>query len=608
MELSQNSNGYSRFNYTEVPSPIISPKAALTSPATGSAQRDPALQFTIPLGNTTFFREPTVLIKPNTPVGSNLAVAAWPSEVSNFVSGGGLTAATAAGSSLPATAPFAGGQTYSASSVTGTGPYVGVFIGRAPLQVWSSSSASYIPIQSLQGNFSTGSGASLTVRLQYQDPWGTYVTYNEVDPPILDGVPVNYLCTPENVFNVVEPFDPRTARFGMMQNDLGNPDATISATGVSQTDRARSSDAGRGVRQNDFGRGTPGAPGAINWSNPDPILLGNQSQVGQPAPGWFGANDGWNGTTGVPALVAQNDPAVTGVGTTNMFYADPDGVVRRATGAYMPSGTTDTGNPLKTGNDQSRPIILNRPFRSVAELGHVFRDTPWKNLDFFTPESADAGLLDVFCINDTDNSNQLMAGKVNLNTRQQPVLKAILASAFKDELNNLANPYYANSLAPVTAADADSIAKTVATWTQAHPLKNPAELIGSWSGTKTMISNISTYPDQTTKGYGIDGKLSYSGFTKQLTNAAFSTSQDPSWNIQRMHESATRALAAVGQTRVWNLMIDVVAQAGRYPPSATTAADLPKFVVDGEQRYWVHVAIDRFTGQVLDKQVEVVKE
>jgi hypothetical protein len=28
----------------------------------------------------------------------------------------------------------------------------------------------------------------------------------------------------------------------------------------------------------------------------------------------------------------------------------------------------------------------------------------------------------------------------------------------------------------------------------------------------------------------------------------------------------------------------------------------------GEQRYWVHVAIDRFTGQVIDKQIEVINE
>ena len=32
------------------------------------------------------------------------------------------------------------------------------------------------------------------------------------------------------------------------------------------------------------------------------------------------------------------------------------------------------------------------------------------------------------------------------------------------------------------------------------------------------------------------------------------------------------------------------------------------FLVDGEQHYWVHVAIDRFTGQVVDKQIEVVNE
>jgi hypothetical protein len=32
------------------------------------------------------------------------------------------------------------------------------------------------------------------------------------------------------------------------------------------------------------------------------------------------------------------------------------------------------------------------------------------------------------------------------------------------------------------------------------------------------------------------------------------------------------------------------------------------FIVEGEQHYWVRVAIDRFTGQVVDKQIEVVNE
>jgi hypothetical protein len=31
-------------------------------------------------------------------------------------------------------------------------------------------------------------------------------------------------------------------------------------------------------------------------------------------------------------------------------------------------------------------------------------------------------------------------------------------------------------------------------------------------------------------------------------------------------------------------------------------------VVEGQQRYWIHVTIDRFTGQVLDKQIEVANE
>ncbi len=32
------------------------------------------------------------------------------------------------------------------------------------------------------------------------------------------------------------------------------------------------------------------------------------------------------------------------------------------------------------------------------------------------------------------------------------------------------------------------------------------------------------------------------------------------------------------------------------------------FIVEGEHRYWVYVAIDRLTGQVLNKQIEVVNE
>jgi hypothetical protein len=51
-------------------------------------------------------------------------------------------------------------------------------------------------------------------------------------------------------------------------------------------------------------------------------------------------------------------------------------------------------------------------------------------------------------------------------------------------------------------------------------------------------------------------------------------------------------------------------KADRFPDQHLFAKSkrLSDFIVEGEQRYWVHVAIDRFTGQVLDRQIEVVNE
>jgi hypothetical protein len=75
--------------------------------------------------------------------------------------------------------------------------------------------------------------------------------------------------------------------------------------------------------------------------------------------------------------------------------------------------------------------------------------------------------------------------------------------------------------------------------------------------------------------------------------------------VKARREVVPWAISSVSQTRVWNLLIDVVAQSGRYPPGETVPK---KFIVEGEQHYWVHVAIDRYTGQVIDRQIEVVKE
>jgi len=83
----------------------------------------------------------------------------------------------------------------------------------------------------------------------------------------------------------------------------------------------------------------------------------------------------------------------------------------------------------------------------------------------------------------------------------------------------------------------------------------------------------------------------------------------PSWDgwcrpKRSVNRSRVRS-GEVDQTRTWNLKLDVIAQSGKYAPGET---ELRKFVLGGKQRYWVHVAIDRFTGQVVDKQIEVVNE
>ena len=66
-----------------------------------------------------------------------------------------------------------------------------------------------------------------------------------------------------------------------------------------------------------------------------------------------------------------------------------------------------------------------------------------------------------------------------------------------------------------------------------------------------------------------------------------------------------RALVDVGTTRTWNLLIDLVAQSGQFPPNST---GFPGFVVEGEKHYWLHVAIDRYSGKIIDSQLEVISE
>ena len=211
--------------------------------------------------------------------------------------------------------------------------------------------------------------------------------------------------------------------------------------------------------------------------------------------------------------------------------------------------------------------MLNRPFRNVGEFGYAFRaasgPTPTpspnpKTLDFYTATSPDAPILDLF----TYNSAPIRSGIVNLNTQNVAVLTAILTGAFQTEQNIGPAP----SPSPVASPAAKTAATNIVNATTTQPALSRAEI--------TRLSSV-------------------------VTNTPFTASEET-------RETIARALAEVTQTRTWGLLIDLITQTGRYPPGTTNLTQ--PFVVEGEKRYWLHIAIDRFTGQVIDQQLEAVSE
>jgi hypothetical protein len=389
------------------------------------------------------------------------------------------------------------------------------------------------------GAFSDSAHQPLTFLLQYKDSGGNWITYTSINNTIVQMGGNGGISRIGTAQGQIYKADPRSLRFGYCTFES-------------------------------------------DYSLPTTVGIGNTLHSDYSKPGWPGSNHNWGYTSisydtslqgtsvsSYPGFVGDYYGYFTENNTTDRgyttggdkigpnYYADPDGVIRPGDAAYA-SGSDGQPLQIPAATNPSRPIILNRPFRSVAEMGYAFRDDPWRTLDFFTSSSADSALLDVFCLNE-QTGPALTAGVFNLNTRQQPVLKAVLSSVLKDQ---------ANPGSMLSASDADNIASLIASTTAASPMQNRSELA-------TKISPVLTFGSS--------------------TDAA----------IKGRRESVARALADAGDTRTWNLLIDVIAQNGRFPVSSTTA---DQFRVEGENRYWLHVAIDRFTGQEIDRYLEVVNE
>jgi hypothetical protein len=369
--------------------------------------------------------------------------------------------------------------------------------------------------------------------------------------------------------------DPRTMRFGLMDSSYDSyPGGSTSLPMVSNV--------GQGILLSDYQltqtaqTGTPGA--GFGFYPLADLPTTNNSAFAPVILTDFAYNLD-------PSLFPSAQPNANGVHS----YADPDGVYRK--GDNNPAAN-EIGNPElhltdspyyinqsspSTPND-ALPVMLNRPFASVAELGYAYRDIAWRSLDFSSQNSADGGLLDLFCLN--QNNNPLRAGVLDLNSASIPVLTAVMTGTATDPAFGAANnPAKITTTPPLTSAQATTLATGI--YNAIHPSTGTGLVLGNPADIPKLVAELGTnncYPAPTAAA---------------------------NYGPKFRRETVSRAFADVTNTRTWNLMIDVVAQAGRYTAASKTLND---FVVEGERRYWLHVAIDRFTGKVVDSQIEPVSE
>jgi Tfp pilus assembly protein PilX len=236
---------------------------------------------------------------------------------------------------------------------------------------------------------------------------------------------------------------------------------------------------------------------------------------------------------------------------------------------------TGTTKPLPS----STPIVLNHVFSTVGDFGYGLRpeyvSNRFQRLDFHTA-NPNANLLDFFTYNPVDHDYPRL-GVVNLNTKNVPVIAAILKSALKADIDVSPTPTPFPTVAPSEATLA------------AQDIVNATSATGGAALTRADIGRLTA------------------AAASRIANPGYAGEQQ-----EKVPEAIARALCEVTQTRTWNLMIDVIAQTGRYAPGTPDLSDPTKFIVAGEKRYWLHISLGRDLNggavDVLGQQLEEVAE
>ena len=431
--------------------------------------------------------------------------------------------------------------------------------------------------------------AGIYFRLQCQDTNGVWHSYDEIGHDGLNGTAIsasqsagaqiNFSGTAASAvpsFSSVTSGD-STNYFGALS--FGPADPRVNAIFVSPPDTRFG--ATSGLWNASLGGSLHNPTGQSIRPNADQLTVqAYTTNAPQPLGGW-GSPTNNTAKPYYPGYLSENS-----TNNANTTYKDDGGgwivqgastiiagdmVTRPADGSYG-------AYPMATANLNDRPIILNRPFLSVGELGYAFRSLEWRTVDFSSVVSADSGLLDLFSINDTEDDNQqsMISGVVDLNTHNPAVLQALISGGLINGLDTTG--------AGITSSDAKTMADAIVAETskqgdgpQAGPLLNRAQL----------ATRVAPLPD----------------IAAALKNDGLVTKD--------RREAVVRALAEPADTRTWNLLVDLVVQAGNYSPAlvaAGTPAGLAQFNIQGERHIWLHLAIDRYSGKVIDEQVEVVHD
>jgi len=480
-----------------------------------------------------------------------------------------------------ATAPSLGAISVSAGTsryrdpevVSGTGPAGGlagvgtVYLGRIPDPGTDAKSKTWWATTTGWANFTPNLvyvNLHLTLQIQFQagGTWHTYASFQGLPNPQIQNfnkvsnalsetlylAPTSAAATGLDTACFVKS-DPRTARFGSGEYVLAGNAYPSGVAGASLTPNASTLNA---PQYND--------PGAFLASDMGGPFLGSMGlSLGAISASAPYRMDMWsvNDTTVTPKGNAYTGTTADAIaGAAAPYYADNDGVVRPGDARYAyPNGAS----PYYTATTGARPVVLNHRFNSVGDLGYAFRDMPWKTIDLSSSKSADGGLLDLFTLSE----GPVVAGRVNPNRAPAPVLQALLGGASANPTNTVAG-----SLTSLSPSVSSAISSAIGTGVTNAPLATRADLVAFLSTNNAVAAAI------------------------------------PS-GVKLEREAAVRALAESANLRTWNLFIDVIAQSGKYPSTATS---LDQFNVTGERRLWLHVAIDRYTGKVVDRQLETVGE